>query len=196
MPKKQKRVLPDRRFLLPEKVRNHWEYPALRVVKIPTKGNEDGVIALEDIKPNTILYYEGKRIDQDEFDELVEKLEAQEPDDQKYVSYILESGASGVYVDANPRYRPWSRTGHRGMDIGGKVNEPATGETENMLFSNVTDEKGVKHPVLVAVRDIERGEELLVHYGSSYKRIGYKVGRRAKMPSWWKRRNQAPVAVD
>ena len=79
----------------------------------------------------------------------------------------------GEYIDCKPSPRSgW---------VAGRVNEPARNETANMLL--VHERGPPMRAVLVTVRRIEAGEELLLHYGSSYHRT-YRVGRRARRPVW------------
>lgn len=190
-PKKAKRELPKRRYIEPIKKSNGtFDYPTLAVGPSDEEDKRgDGVYTLEPIPKNTVLFYYGVWLDQEEYDK---RIKAGKGD------YIIESGNKDIYVDANPDYQPktdayGTKIGGHGKFIGGKVNEASTGETENMVLSKVMYRNKYR-PVLVAIRDIEQGEELITHYGSSFKRT-YKVGRRAKFPWWWIRRNSAPVAT-
>jgi hypothetical protein len=88
--------------------------------------------------------------------------------------YIMKDVKKDTWIDAHPR--------HAGSDswIAGRINEPATKTSANMLLVN--ERNG---PVMVAVRKIKKGEELTVKYAEQgkYGRT-YKVGRLAKRPSW------------
>lgn len=139
---------------------NRNEYKDYFTIK-QTLNKGNGVFALKDIPPNIRIPYDGKKINEAQFSEL---------EDRKYV---MSAGRKGEYIDANPSYPDSAEW------IAGLINEPSQNEIGNMrlIFS-----KGM--PMIVSVRNISKGEELLFNYGSSYKR-NYKVGRSAPKPKWW-----------
>jgi hypothetical protein len=134
------------------------------------KGAGQGLFAKVPLARNTRILYEGLRIDQKQYDELL-KHDKKDPSMQ-YMAYIIAGGRKGKYIDAHPRY-PGSD-----MWYASKVNEPNKGETANMVMT------GGVNPALVTVRDIKANEQLTVKYGSSYVRRGYKAGLAPRKPTW------------
>jgi hypothetical protein len=190
-------VVPDRRILAPAKDGDHYFYPDLEVKPAANKHGQDGVFAKTLIRANSILYYEGKRINQEAF-ELLQDEAREDPDHPaKHNQYIIDTGIAGQYIDGNPRFHPYRRVGGRGKYIAGKINEPKRGcETENMLASYDKDADGIPRPAFVAVKDIIPGHELLTHYGNSFERRDYRPGKRARFPKWWRKRNKAQIVVE
>ena len=140
-------------------------------IKVGTgPGKGLGLIATADLPRNSRLPYHGALIDQKTYDNF-ERRNKRHPE-KKYIDYIMNTSLPGQYVDAHPR-----RLNSEEF-FGSRVNEPGPGETANMII------RYEKHwPVLVSVKKITAGQELLLHYGPSYDRL-YKVGRRATKPAW------------
>jgi hypothetical protein len=136
---------------------NHTDF----VVKA-SKGGK-GLFARHDLPANARLPYKGKVLTTAEMKAL---------DDD---AYIMASGRKGEYLDANPAY------GHSSW-VAGRVNEPSHGEKANMIITH--ERTPTVRPVLVTVRPIAADEELLLHYGTGYRRVGYRVGSRAAKPRW------------
>jgi len=149
------------------------------------EGKGRGVKAAAKIPANARIAYKGVTIDQDEYDALVNRQIAADEDsvDKKLVEYIVASGESKKFIDGNPA-RPNNRF------LSALINEPSAGQTANLILTHETFHSK-RRPVLIAPRDIEPGEELTAKYGSGkdFKR-GYKVGKQAPEPKWWKQRNQ------
>ncbi len=142
----------------------------VEVKEIPGKGL--GVVAVVDLPRNSRLYYMGKMIDQKTFDNFQRRSELHP--EKKYADYIMSTTYPGMYIDGHPRYKFSERW------IAAKVNEPAPGESANMIIRYEN-----RLPWLVSIKKIPAGQELLLHYGASYERP-YKVGRRATKPGWLK----------
>ena len=140
----------------------------IRAADIPGKGM--GLVAVVDLPPNARLPFLGKTIDQKTYDTFVSRT-ARAPD-KHYTDYIMATSTAGQYVDANPRYRGSEQW------LARLVNEPATGQTANMVIRYES-----RMPVLVTVKKIAAGTELMLSYGSDFVRK-YKVGRRAAKPAW------------
>lgn len=163
MPPKKKAIRPPRIDLDPQEL-GEW----LEIKKVPGKG--DGLYARQDLKRNTRFPYEGKEIDQKQYDKLTEK--AHKHPSKAYLCYILGLGRKGRFIDAHPRYS--------GSDLwfASKANEPDQGETANMILL------GGLIPSLVLIRDVQAGEALTYCYGSRFMRVGYKKGRCPPKPKW------------
>ncbi len=138
----------------------------VEVLPCPTKGaNCHGLFAKRPLPANARLIYEGVLIADPHIEEDV---------------YIVASGRSGEWLDGNPKHA--EHLAEATQWCASRVNEPSLGETANMIIMH--ERTPVIQPVFVTTRPIQMGEELLVHYGSSYRRIGYKVGKRADRPKW------------
>jgi hypothetical protein len=162
MPPKKSRK-PLKVIVAPSAYDSYFEVKA-----VPGKGN--ALYAKQALAPNTRIAYEGKIIDQKEYDRLL-KLDQKDPPTQ-YMAYIIAGGRKGRYIDAHKRY-PSSDAW-----IASKANEPDTGKTANMVMT------GGLTPSLVTVRAIKKGEQLTVCYGSNYKRVGYRKGKCPRKPTW------------
>ncbi len=81
-----------------------------------------GVIADQDLAPNTGVFYYGEDIDEKQ---LVERMQANQ------ARYIIASGRKGEWIDANPD-RP--ETSAFADIVAGRINEPAPKTTANMII--------------------------------------------------------------
>lgn len=145
------------------------------VKSVPTKDGL-GLFARHALPMNSRLVYDGRRITKAQYEWLVELDETRaDAPKKRYVSYVGGGGLAGVLIDANPRH-PGSADWFCGW-----VNEPSSRESANMLL--VSERKPISRTVFVSVRPIAAGAELLVHYGTSYRRR-YQVGRAARRPAW------------
>ena len=167
-PKKSKRV--------PKPPRVYID-PATDVeVKAVAAKKGKGLFAKKDLPANARLVYTGKTITAAEYKKLEELNMDVANAPHKYIGYIIASGKKGQYIDANPDLKgseDW---------VAGRINEPARSETANMVIAY--ERKPSTRPVFVTVKPIAAGQELLVHYGSGYTRVGYTAGKKVKKPSW------------
>ena len=147
------------------------------VVKAVT-GAGQGLFARQSLPANTRIAYTGKEIDKAEYKRLESLNMDKKNAKHKYIGYIFASGKRDTFIDANPRY-PGSE-----LWYAGRVNEPSTGVTANMVAKVERPKGEPPRLVFVTVRPIEKNEELTLHYGPGYTRVGYRVGRTPKKPSW------------
>lgn len=139
---------------------------AVKVVPIVGKGT--GVIAVRTIPPNSILYYIGKEITTEEFNLLTNQ------------NYVIYTGRSNIYFDANPELPEYDPQGW----IAGRINEPSLGSRANMYFIISRDRRtGLSYPALITTKLIVPQEELTFCYGASYRR-SYSRGTCAVRPKW------------
>jgi hypothetical protein len=135
-----------------ERPAGNFEWPKLEV-RFVSDAVGDGVYAKQDIPAGTFVPILGERVRS---------------------TYLFDVG--DVNVNADPEIRPGrgtsARVGFCGLAIVGKMNEPPPGTRANAEL--------VRNYLRIA-RNIAKGEELTVHYGSSYAR-DYEVGRRASTP--------------
>ena len=163
MPPKTKVKKPIKQIIVPTAYDTFFEVKEV-------KGKGKGLYAKQALARNTRLLYDGVRIDQKEYNELL-KLDKKDPKTQ-YVAYVIAGGRKGSYIDAHSK--------HPGSDrwYAGKMNEPDTGVTANMVMV------GGINPSFVTVREIRKGEELTICYGSNYVRVGYRKGKCPRKPAW------------
>ena len=158
----------------PEPPRLYLDATKVEIKQIATKGVEEyGLVARVPLPINARLVYEGKEISESTHKLWMDTYEQDKT--KKRVAYIIHSGRTGIYVDANPKYP------HSSGWLGGRVNEPSQNEIANMWLMH--ELRPICRPVMVTTREIAIGEELLVHYGRKYYRP-YKVGKRAPRPRW------------
>jgi hypothetical protein len=104
--------------------------------------------------------------------------------------YLMAEGRAGFYIDAHPRL-PECRSSW----IGGLVNEPARGETANMVIGRQRfGHDNRLRPVFITVRHVREGEELTVNYGRAYTRA-YIAGRAPIKPAWLVMRRPAAALL-
>jgi hypothetical protein len=130
-------------------------------VKVSGHGHGLGVFATRQLAANTRVVYIGQEITGAQLGDLQDR------------QYVVASGKCDKYVDGHPRHLESGRAA--------RINEPSAGQTANMILLM---ERNPPRPVCVTVRTIPPGSELLMHYGSCFKRSGYRAGQRAKRPVW------------
>ena len=91
MPPKRKKAKgspPPRKYLTPDD---------LEIKEVADKGK--GLFAKRDLPPNSRIYYEGKEINQEQFDKLVKQQLSGDPKKKDYVEYVMQGGKKGTFVD-------------------------------------------------------------------------------------------------
>jgi hypothetical protein len=147
----------------------------VQAVEIPGKGR--GVAARRELPANGRLAYVGQIIDQAAMERLCER--AKREPARRLTEYLMAEGRAGFYIDAHPRLPE-----RRSSWIGGLVNEPAPGETANMVIGRQRfGHDNRLRPVFITVRHVREGEELTVNYGRAYTRA-YIAGRAPIKPAW------------
>lgn len=155
----------------------HTLSPVGDVQAVEILGKGRGVVARRDLPANGRLAYVGKIIDQAAMQRLCER--AKHEPARRLTEYLMAEGRAGFYIDAHPRLPE-----HRLSWIGGFVNEPAPGETANMVIGRQRfGHDNRLRPVFITVRHVREGEELTVNYGRAYTRA-YIAGRAPIKPEW------------
>ena len=102
-------------------------FPDRDVRAAEIRGKGMGVVACRDLPPNSRLAYVGRTIDRRALQRLSER--AKREPARRLTAYLMAEGRAGFYIDAHPRLP--ERTASW---IAGLVNEPARGETANMII--------------------------------------------------------------
>ena len=72
------------------------------------------------------------------------------------------------FIDGTPMLHPYKQVGCGGLSIAMMLNEPSDATPTNCFFHL---------DYVVATKDIKKGQELLIDYGTEYRRYGYKTHR-------------------
>jgi hypothetical protein len=147
----------------------------IAIADIPDKGAS--LVTTVDLPPNSRLWYYGQEIGKIRLARIYAKSEEEGTED--WAEYIVPSGRKDVWIDGHPRRKEAKQS------FANLVNEPSKGETANTILAFQTNEQGVKWPVLVTVKALPAGSQLLFHYGSDFNR-SYKVGKKPVIPKWLK----------
>ena len=150
----------------------HWTYfkPRWR----EQKGY--GLFAARNIAAGTCFPYFGKTLEAKNFVLLHQENERKGKKIPHRVAYVLE-GTKNTYYDAYPPLDQYN------LFLGAFLNEPSPKEKSNCIFLGVYKET---YSLVLVIKDLKRHEELLISYGSRYKR-NYKVGKKAEVPKQFPR---------
>lgn len=148
-------------------------WPQLQVQYIPGKKTQ-GLVAAKDLPANTRIIYRGILMTEDE---------AAQQGDDTYHCWTGIEGNSDI-LDGSPSIDPNpDGIGGLGWFIGAKINEPSASQTANLTWLQ-GKYRGKNRMMMVSVRPINMGEELLIHYGSEYHQRAYRPGLTAPIPPW------------
>lgn len=165
---KPKRAKRARRRFQPAIVYLNDDTKAVQLTDDDKKGVK--VLAREVLAPNTRFVYPGLRITQAEAETRSAVGQAQ---------YIVQTGMKDNLIDGNPEL------GFHNT-IANHINEPDEGKQANAVLMKEKIGINAYRAVVVLTTTVQPDDEITVHYGNEYKRVGYKVGRRARIPKWLK----------
>lgn len=160
------------RILVPERIEAgkdfYYSWPMLFIGRT-NKG--DGVFAKVDIPALTFIPYIGIVFPENQYPTFFTQFIT---DNLQNNQYIVSTNWDEVpiHIDGSPQWFPWNRIGCKGLAIGAKINEPTETEEANCIFA---DSRTWNVPLnglffIVTTKQISKGKELLVCYGSQYHR--------------------------
>ena len=135
-----------------------YTWPLLKVNKTKTKGL--GLFAKTSIPAGTCFPYFGQIYNEIQYIDLVKK----NSNVMNRWHYLIEN--NDIYIDAHPK------GDRKNLYLLGTINEPDPNETSNCWFLNIRD---IPFVVVLVFENLGPGEELLIYYGSEFKR-NYMIG--------------------